>query len=113
MKPEVKREYYEDGALRYEEWFLNDKLHREDGPAFRSWHPDGTLESEAWWLNGKLLSKKDIAERGIDFILEMHAESLFDIYEILELTTRQQYAMMKYRREMVLSQERKPNANPS
>ena len=31
------------------EWFLNGKLHREDGPAVE-W-ADGT---KAWWLNGKL-----------------------------------------------------------
>jgi hypothetical protein len=33
-----------DGTL---EWFLNDQLHREDGPAIE--RPDGTRE---WWLNG-------------------------------------------------------------
>ena len=31
------------------EWYLNGKLHREDGPAYE--HPDGT---KAWYLNGKL-----------------------------------------------------------
>ena len=29
-------------------WFLNDKLHREDGPAVE--HSDGNKE---WWLDGK------------------------------------------------------------
>ena len=31
------------------EWFLNDKLHCEDGPAIE--YPDG---SKYWYLNGKL-----------------------------------------------------------
>jgi hypothetical protein len=44
MKPECK--IYSDGR---QEWYLNGKLHREDGPAII--HPDGTQE---WWLNGKL-----------------------------------------------------------
>ena len=30
------------------EWYLNGKLHREDGPAIE--RADGTKE---WWLNGK------------------------------------------------------------
>jgi len=30
------------------EWYLNDKLHREDGPAVL--HVNG---DKAWWLNGK------------------------------------------------------------
>jgi hypothetical protein len=33
----------------YKEWYLNGKLHREDGPAIEL--ADGTKE---WWLNGKL-----------------------------------------------------------
>ena len=31
----------------YQEWYQNDKLHREDGPALI--HPDG---SQFWYLNG-------------------------------------------------------------
>ena len=36
---------YLDG---YKEWFLNGKLHREDGPAIE--YASG---SKFWWLNGK------------------------------------------------------------
>jgi hypothetical protein len=36
---------YPNGAKA---WFLNGKLHREDGPAWE--YPNGTKE---WWLNGK------------------------------------------------------------
>jgi hypothetical protein len=32
----------------YTSWWLNDKLHREDGPAVE--HADGY---KSWWLNGK------------------------------------------------------------
>jgi hypothetical protein len=53
------REWYLNGKLHREdgpaieyangtrEWFLNDKLHREDGPAIEC--VDG---SRYWWLNG-------------------------------------------------------------
>jgi hypothetical protein len=32
------------------EWYLNDQLHREEGPAIE--HTDGT---KSWWLNNKLV----------------------------------------------------------
>ena len=43
---EYKVKVHFDGT---KEWWLNGKLHREDGPAYESY--DGTKE---WWLNGKL-----------------------------------------------------------
>jgi len=67
MKPEMKIDTYgekrwflngklhrEDGpAVEYPNgtkfWFLNDLLHREDGPTVE--YENGTKE---WWLNGKL-----------------------------------------------------------
>ena len=36
---------YDDGA---KVWWLNSKLHREDGPAI-----EGTNGYKAWWLNGE------------------------------------------------------------
>jgi hypothetical protein len=36
----------------YKSWYLNDKLHREDGPACK--YSDG---SKYWYLNGKLHRK--------------------------------------------------------
>jgi hypothetical protein len=66
-KPELKvlpdgtHEWYLNGKLHrqdgpaverpdgYREWYLNGKRHRQDGPAIE-W-PDGTC---VWWLKGKL-----------------------------------------------------------
>ena len=45
MKEQPQCEVYPDGT-KY--WFLNDQLHREDGPAVE--HLDGTKK---WFLNGK------------------------------------------------------------
>ena len=42
---------YEDGS---KSWYLNNKIHREDGPAIE-W-PDGT---KFWCLNGKLLTQEE------------------------------------------------------
>ena len=65
-----------DGTNR---WYLNGKLHREDGPAIENvvegnnfWYLNGQLHREdgpaiedldgnkAWYLNGKLVSEQDV-----------------------------------------------------
>ncbi len=38
-------------------WYLNEKLHREDGPAVE--YVNGF---KAWWLNGKLVNPETIAD---------------------------------------------------
>ena len=53
----------EDGAAvehadGYKAWFLNDKLHREDGPACE--YVSGT---KLWYLNGKHLTEAEHAEQ--------------------------------------------------
>ena len=39
-------------------WYLNDKLHREDGPAFE--HASG---AKFWYLDGKELTESEFNER--------------------------------------------------
>jgi hypothetical protein len=53
------KQHREDGpAVEYSDgskfWYLNGKLHREDGPAAE--YSDGTKE---WFLNGERYSEKD------------------------------------------------------
>ena len=53
----------EDGpAIEYSSgrkfWYINGKLHRTDGPAVEYCNGDGF-----WYLNGKRLSKKDYIQR--------------------------------------------------
>jgi len=50
-KPDI--EYYDNGQKKSERWYLNDKLHREDGPAIQHWYENGQKKSKRWWLNGK------------------------------------------------------------
>ena len=45
MKEQPECRVDEDGTKR---WYLNGRLHREDGPAIE--RPNG---SKGWWLNGK------------------------------------------------------------
>jgi antitoxin component YwqK of YwqJK toxin-antitoxin module len=76
IKYEVK--VYADGS-KY--WYLNGKLHREDGPAieysdgYKAWYLNGKLHREDgpaveysngdkfWYLNGQLLTEKEFNER--------------------------------------------------
>ena len=48
IKYEVK--VFDNG---HKSWWLNGKLHREDGPAVE--YPNG---SKSWWLDGKRVTKK-------------------------------------------------------
>ena len=66
---------------RDKHWYLNDKLHREDGPAVecangnKYWYRDGKLHREdgpaeehtngykAWYLNGRLLTEEEFLNR--------------------------------------------------
>ena len=41
-----------DNGTKY--WYLNGKLHREDGPAI-----EWSSGNKAWYLNGKLLSEQE------------------------------------------------------
>ena len=45
--------YYDNGNVRFEEYWLNGKLHREDVPAFISYYENGNVEFEAYYLNDK------------------------------------------------------------
>jgi len=81
-KPTCK--IYHDGT---KEWWLNDKLHREDGPAieradgYKAWYLNGKYHredgpaikrangSKSWWLNNvkysELDHKRELIRRGI------------------------------------------------
>ncbi len=52
-KVKVYRKYYKDGSIGYERYCLNDKLHREDGPAYIGYNKDGSIRYEMYYLNGK------------------------------------------------------------
>ncbi len=53
---------YTDG---YKEWFLNGKLHREDGPAVE-W-ADG---DKAWFLNGEEVTEEEVMNPAEEMTME-------------------------------------------
>ena len=54
--------YYSDGTVEEESWWLDRKLHRTDGPAYVSYHDDGRVYTEDWAINGRDLNDSEIAE---------------------------------------------------
>lgn len=50
----VERDYYDNGQLLFERYWIDGKLHRLDGPAIRCWGGNGELGSEHYYINGKL-----------------------------------------------------------
>jgi hypothetical protein len=55
---EYKVKVFNEGT---KEWYLNNKLHREDGPAME--YADG---SKSWYLNGIELSEADFIELSVE-----------------------------------------------
>lgn len=41
--------YYTDGGIKEQQWWINDEQHREDGPAVITYYPNGNVNSESWW----------------------------------------------------------------
>ncbi len=55
MKHQPEMKVYSDGT---KEWYLNDELHREDGPAIEE--PNGEVH---WYLNNRRYSFEDYIEK--------------------------------------------------
>jgi antitoxin component YwqK of YwqJK toxin-antitoxin module len=45
--------YYENGNIKYEDYYLNGKIHKEDGPAYIEFFKSGKISFEEYRLNGK------------------------------------------------------------
>jgi antitoxin component YwqK of YwqJK toxin-antitoxin module len=52
-------EYFENGKVSYEQYCLNDKLHRENGPAYIAYHENGKVYYEGHYLNGIYFTKEN------------------------------------------------------
>ncbi len=46
--------YYICGTIMHERWYYENNLHRESGPAMRSYDNDGNLDEERWFKDGKM-----------------------------------------------------------
>jgi antitoxin component YwqK of YwqJK toxin-antitoxin module len=75
--------YYEDGKVEYQTWYFNGKYHNEEGPARIRYYEDGKVDYQAWYLNDKYLFKKDFTS--LDMIKSMDAFEFFSPIEIARL----------------------------
>ena len=55
--------WYENGQKEFEIWYLNDKYHREDGPAVKWWYLNGKKSNEQWFLNDKEYTREEWVEK--------------------------------------------------
>jgi antitoxin component YwqK of YwqJK toxin-antitoxin module len=53
------KKWYKSGELKEEGYYLNDQLHRANGPALRKWRKDGQLKLEAFYLYGEIADNQD------------------------------------------------------
>ena len=90
---EVQWSYYGNGQLEVEQFYVNDRRHNPNGPAYSSWYSNGQLQYEAdwnnnvrhnlngssrrwymngqlqkeeYWIDGKQLTKEEFENRNID-----------------------------------------------
>jgi hypothetical protein len=54
----VKKEYYDNENIKYEEYRLNGRHHREDGPAYMYYNKLGTEECKLYYLNHECLNQQ-------------------------------------------------------
>ena len=73
---------YEDGVVVYEEWWVNGIPHRTDDSACIKYE-GGKAVYKQWWVNGIQLTKADFTS--IDMIDRMKAYSLFSPIEIAKM----------------------------
>ena len=53
IKPSIK--YNKNGQKRFEQYHLNGKYHRTDGPAYIHWYQNGQKHSKQYYLNGEII----------------------------------------------------------
>jgi len=51
--------YRRDGSVRWKEWFLDGKRHNEEGPTIICYREDGCVEWEKWFLDGVEYSEEE------------------------------------------------------
>ena len=56
MKDGLYETYYENGQVKYQYWYKDDKYHRVDGPAYIEYYEDGQVSCQRWYKDGKQLT---------------------------------------------------------
>ncbi len=54
-----EQSFYDSGELRWEQWYLDDKLHNEEGPAIIGYGRYGQVWWKQWFLHGVQYDEKE------------------------------------------------------
>ena len=52
--------FFENGKKKREEWYKDNELHRDDGPAVSQWDESGNIVKEEYWLNGIEVDEEEV-----------------------------------------------------
>ena len=58
-EPVKKTTHYEDGSVWYEQYYIDGKIHRVDGPALINYNEDGSVNYEVYRIDGKYYTKEE------------------------------------------------------
>ena len=68
--------YYKNGNIKMEYYYINDESHREDGPSDICYYENGNIESEHYYINGKELTKEQFIRKRDSKIFDKLLEEL-------------------------------------
>jgi hypothetical protein len=55
--------YYENGNIKYENYYINGNKHRENGPAYVSYYENGNIKFKIYYLNDKLCTNENYLKK--------------------------------------------------
>ena len=56
--------YFENGKIEDQGWYINGKLSRTDGPAHMRYYENGNIRLQDWFINGKHHKREEYFEDG-------------------------------------------------
>ena len=59
MIMQIEREYYENGQIRCERYYIDNKLHRENGPAVIHYNDNNEIKTEYYCIHGNNIHIED------------------------------------------------------
>jgi len=59
VKSKYVVDYYENGNIFTEQYFLNGKCHKTNGPSYKRWDKNGNIDRESYYINGNMCRESD------------------------------------------------------
>ena len=88
MEMEIRKRYYENGNIRRECYCINDKFHRENGPAIIYYYENGNIKNECYYINDKLHNENGPAK--IEYYENGNIKNKKYYYEDKEVLTQEE-----------------------